>query len=644
MAYVPPHLRNKGKSGGSGTAPPADVGGGGGGRDFGGGGRGGGGGYDDRRGGGGGGRDFGGRGGGGGRDDDRRGGGGRSYESAGGGAAPAASSSGGNSRWADFGEPTRHMRGDFGRGGGGSAPPGFHGDTRSNARMERTIFGDASTAGTAVGINFDKYDKIPVEVSGDNPPEPVESFEAMDLPQTIRDNLARSRYSKPTPVQKYSLPCGQAGRDMMACAQTGSGKTAGFLLPVISLLLSEGAPEVPPEPSGSRSRRRKVYPYALVLSPTRELTVQIYDEAQKFCYCTGILPQVVYGGEPVREQARNLSRGCDLLVATPGRLSDLIDRGMVNLRACKFLVLDEADRMLDMGFEPQIRKIVEQEGMPNVAEGRKSLMFSATFPANIQRLASDFMGDYIFLAVGVVGSAAKDIKQTLEHVDDRDKKEFLIDLLRTHIPKGQLTLVFTATKRNADHLEDTLCRLGFPATSIHGDRSQRERMEALASFKSGRTPVMVATDVAARGLDINNVMYVINFDMPNSVDDYVHRIGRTGRCGNEGNAISFMNDKNGRIARDLYDLMMDNDQQVPDWLESLSQRSYGGGGGGGKRRGGGGAKFGGRDARSSRGGGGGGGGRDRDRGRDRDYGGGGGGFGGGFGGGGGGGRDNSSWD
>ena len=533
------------------------------------------------------------------------------------------------------------MRGDY-QGGSGSSPPGFHGDTRSNARMERTIFGDAA-AGTTVGINFDKYDKIPVEVSGDNPPEPIADFQLMDLPQAVLDNLERARYAKPTPVQKYSVPCGHGGRDMMACAQTGSGKTAGFLLPVISLLLRDGAPEVPPEPSRSTSRRRKVYPYALILSPTRELTVQIYDEAQKFCYCTGILPQVVYGGEPVREQARNLSRGCDLLVATPGRLSDLIDRGMVNLSACMFLVLDEADRMLDMGFEPQMRKIVEQSGMPGSADGRKSLMFSATFPANIQRLASDFMGDYIFLAVGVVGSAAKDIKQVVEHVDDRDKKEFLIDLLRTHIPEGDLTLVFTATKRNADHLEDVLCRIGFPATSIHGDRSQRERMEALASFKSGRTPVCVATDVAARGLDINNVMWVINFDMPNSVDDYVHRIGRTGRCGNEGNAISFMNDRNGRIARDLYDLLMDNDQAVPEWLEGMSRRSYGGGGGGrgGGRKKGGGGKFGGRDARrSGGGGGGGGGGRDRDRNRDRDSFGGGGG---GFGGGGGGGSDNSSW-
>jgi ATP-dependent RNA helicase DDX3X len=272
-------------------------------------------------------------------------------------------------------------------------------------------------------------------------------------------------------------------------------------------------------------------PEALVLAPTRELASQIQEEAKEFTYCSGIASVVVYGGADVREQLREIDRGADLLVATPGRLVDLIERGRLAMDNVRFLVLDEADRMLDMGFEPQIRRIVEEEGMPQ-GDRRQTMMFSATFPPPIQRLASDFLRDYIFLTVGRVGSASKDVTQTVEFVENKDKLDTLMRFLM-NIEEG-LILIFVETKRSCDYIEDMLCSRVFPACSIHGDKSQREREESLRSFKRGQTPVMVATDVAARGLDIPNVTQVVNFDLPTNIDDYVHRIGRTGRAGNTG--------------------------------------------------------------------------------------------------------------
>jgi ATP-dependent RNA helicase DDX3X len=256
---------------------------------------------------------------------------------------------------------------------------------------------------------------------------------------------------------------------------------------------------------------------------------------------------------------------------------------------------------LDMGFEPQIRRIVQEEGMPSE---RQTFMFSATFPTEIQRLASDFMQDYTFLAVGRVGAASKDVTQRIVWVDQDEKIDFVMDFLG-RVPEG-LILIFVETKRGCDILEDILYQRGFPTSSIHGDKSQREREDALKMFKSGRTPIMVATDVAARGLDIPNVTQVINFDLPSQIDDYVHRIGRTGRVGNIGNALSLINDKNKNIARDLTELLIENEQECPEWLERFSGfggrqsggRSGGRGGGGGSnsRHGG---RFGARDYRQS---------------------------------------------
>uniref|UniRef100_A0A6U3ARI6 RNA helicase n=1 Tax=Paramoeba aestuarina TaxID=180227 RepID=A0A6U3ARI6_9EUKA len=421
---------------------------------------------------------------------------------------------------------------------------------------------------------------------------------------------------------------------MMACAQTGSGKTATFLFPIIAKLIRR--PPIPKDGSSGVYQRRKAYPQSLIIAPTRELATQIFEEARKFSYKTGLHAVVVYGGASIGNQLHELERGsCDILVATPGRLTDIIERGRISLSKIIFLVLDEADRMLDMGFEPQIRRIVEGEDMPRTGQ-RQTLMFSATFPKAIQMLASCFLTDYIFLRVGRVGSTTDLVTQKFLKVNEEEKREVLCDLIQNC--RDGLTLIFVETKKSADYLEHYLCSQQFPAISIHGDRTQSEREYALRSFKNGTTPFLIATNVASRGLDIRQINFVINYDMPNDIDEYVHRIGRTGRAGKAGVATSLVSPANKGIVRELIDILAETGQDIPPWLESM--KSYGGMRGGSRRRGGGGgggdSRFGGRDYRQSSGGGksGGGGGR-------RHEGGGGGGSSGGYGGGGGGSWDNN---
>lgn len=436
----------------------------------------------------------------------------------------------------------------------------------SNERMEQELFSASNT-----GINFEKYDDIPVEATGANSPPHIDTFQDVNMGEIIMGNIELSRYDRPTPVQKHAIPIIISRRDLMACAQTGSGKTAAFLLPILSQIYAEGPGEAlksAKAQDSSKYGRRKQYPIALVLAPTRELAVQIYDESRKFAYRSKVRPSVVYGGADIGQQIRDLERGCHLLVATPGRLVDMIERGKVGLDYCKYLVLDEADRMLDMGFEPQIRRIVEQDAMPP-KDVRQTLMFSATFPKEIQILARDFLDEYIFLAVGRVGSTSENITQKVVWVEEQDKRSFLLDLLNA-TGKDSLTLVFVETKKGADSLEDFLYREGYACTSIHGDRSQRDREEALHQFRSGKCPILVATAVAARGLDISNVKHVINFDLPSDIEEYVHRIGRTGRVGNLGLATSFFNEKNSNITKDLLDLLVEAKQEVPSWLENLA--------------------------------------------------------------------------
>ncbi|XP_023739136.1 DEAD-box ATP-dependent RNA helicase 37 [Lactuca sativa] len=453
----------------------------------------------------------------------------------------------------------------------------------------------SETENKSMAINFDAYEDIPVEITGSDVPKPVNTFADIDLGGSLNDNIKnRCKYVKPTPIQRHAIPVALAGRDLMACAQTGSGKTAAFCFPIICGVLKIQSPV----PYG---RREMVsYPLALILSPTRELCCQIFEEAKKFCHQTGVKVAVAYGGAPIQHQLRSFEKGVDILVATPGRLTDMIERSRVSLKKIKHLALDEADRMLDMGFEPQIRKIVECLDMPPPGQ-RQTMLFSATFPSEIQRLASDFLSNYIFLSVGRVGSSTDLIVQKVVFVEDEEKREYLRNLLHDqkangNLGKNALIVIFVETKRAADTLENWLCRIGFPATAIHGDKVQYEREKALRSFKNGMTPILVATDVASRGLDIPCVAHVINFDLPRDIDSYVHRIGRTGRAGKSGLATAFFNSKNSVIAKSLSDLMKESHQEAPNWLDeyassysSSSDRRYGSG------------KFGARDFRSGNG-------------------------------------------
>jgi len=412
-------------------------------------------------------------------------------------------------------------------------------------------------------LDFEKYDEIPVETSGREVPSPIQAFKDVELGRIVMENIRAVGYDRPTPVQKHGIPVVMNSRDLMACAQTGSGKTAAFLLPIIAKLSQS---------SGSyndyyrRGPAMKGFPQCLIVAPTRELACQIFDEAKKFSFHTPIKSAVVYGGSSIGPQLRSLEYGCDLLVGTPGRLMDIMERGKVSWTNIKYLVLDEADRMLDMGFEPQIRKIVESTDMPRKGQ-RRTLMFSATFPKEIQQLAASFLEDYIFLAVGRVGSTTELVTQKFVRVEEYGKQAALLELLSTS-PKG-LTLIFVETKRTADILGNFLFAKGYPATSIHGDRTQRDRTAALHTFSVGQTPYLVATNVAARGLDIENVLQVINYDMPGDIDDYVHRIGRTGRAGKTGISTSFITSNNLNIVPKLLDLLDESNQTTPDWLAAL---------------------------------------------------------------------------
>ncbi|XP_066096970.1 probable ATP-dependent RNA helicase DDX4 [Saccopteryx bilineata] len=425
---------------------------------------------------------------------------------------------------------------------------------------EDTIFAHYQT-----GINFDKYDSILVEVSGHDAPPAILTFEEAKLCQTLSNNIAKAGYTKLTPVQKYSIPIILSGRDLMACAQTGSGKTAAFLLPILAHMMHDGV-------TASRFRELQE-PECIIVAPTRELINQIYLEARKFSFGTCVRAVVIYGGTQFGHSVRQIVQGCNVLCATPGRLMDVISKEKIGLGQVKYLVLDEADRMLDMGFGPEIKKLVSCPGMPS-KEQRQTLMFSATFPEEIQRLAGEFLKpNYLFVAVGQVGGACVDVQQSVLQVGQYSKREKLVEILRNI--GDERTMVFVETKKKADFIATFLCQEKISTTSIHGDREQREREQALRDFRCGKCPVLVATSVAARGLDIENVQHVINFDLPSTIDEYVHRIGRTGRCGNPGRAVSFFDPESDRhLAQPLVKVLSDAQQDVPAWLEEVAFSTY----------------------------------------------------------------------
>lgn len=350
-------------------------------------------------------------------------------------------------------------------------------------------------------------------------------FSDFGLPSTILQALTEERYTTPTPIQAQAIVPALQGRDLLGCAQTGTGKTAAFALPILARLLAET-----PDPA----RRRPGAPRALVLAPTRELATQIGESFATYGRRSGLRGTTIFGGVSQFHQVRALERGVDVLVATPGRLIDLLDQGRVDLRSIRFLVLDEADRMLDMGFIQPIRRIVAALSKP---PARQTLLFSATMPPEIMRLADALLHRPVKVAVAPVASAAPRIRQSVYLVPRAMKPALLRHLLAD--AGVQRALVFTRTKHGADRLRRHLNQAGIAADAIHGNKAQNQRQRALDAFRSGRSRVLVATDVAARGLDVDCVTHVFNFDMPVEPEAYVHRIGRTGRAGASGDAVSF---------------------------------------------------------------------------------------------------------
>ena len=350
------------------------------------------------------------------------------------------------------------------------------------------------------------------------------SFDQLGLSADILRAVADEGYTTPTPVQEQAIPLVLAGRDLLAAAQTGTGKTAAFVLPILERLRAQANTSFSPARHPVR---------ALILTPTRELAMQVSDSVRAYGRHVPLRAGVVYGGVPVDPQIKELLRGLEILVATPGRLLDHVGQRSVSLGQVEVLVLDEADRMLDMGFLPDIRKIVDL-----LPKRRQNLLFSATFPEEIRKLAATLLTDPATVEVAPRNTPIDLVRQLVYPVDRDRKRALLAHLIRHH--DWHQVLVFTRTKIAASRLAGDLLRDGVEAVAIHSDRTQGERTRALEAFRSGDVRVLVATDVAARGLDIEDLPYVVNYELPTTPEAYIHRIGRTGRAGTTGEAISLV--------------------------------------------------------------------------------------------------------
>ncbi|KAL4647862.1 putative ATP-dependent RNA helicase DDX17 [Arapaima gigas] len=410
--------------------------------------------------------------------------------------------------------------------------------------------------------------KKEITVRGTGCPKPVTAFHQANFPQYVMDVLVQQNFKEPTPIQAQGFPLALSGRDMVGIAQTGSGKTLAYLLPAIVHINHQPYLE------------RGDGPICLVLAPTRELAQQVQQVAYDYGKSSRIKSTCVYGGAPKGPQIRDLERGVEICIATPGRLIDFLEAGKTNLRRCTYLVLDEADRMLDMGFEPQIRKIVDQ-----IRPDRQTLMWSATWPKEVRQLAEDFLRDYVQINVGALElSANHNILQIVDVCMENEKDNKLIQLMEEIMAeKENKTIIFVETKKRCDELTRRMRRDGWPAMCIHGDKSQPERDWVLSEFRSGKAPILIATDVASRGLDVEDVKFVINYDYPNSSEDYVHRIGRTARSTNKGTAYTFFTPGNLRQARDLVRVLEEAHQAINPKLLQLVDSGRGGGGGGRSR-------------------------------------------------------------
>lgn len=430
-----------------------------------------------------------------------------------------------------------------------------------------------------------------ITTQGHNIPRPVFNFNELNLPTELAAVIQQQGWPAPTPIQAQAWPMALSGRDIVGIARTGSGKTIAFMLPALIHIMNQS-----PLSRGDG-------PIVLVLVPTRELAQQAAEWARSFGLPCNVKHCCVYGGAPKGPQLRDIERGSEICIATPGRMLDFLETRKVNLNRCTYLILDEADRMLDMGFEPQLRKIVDQ-----IRPDKQTLMFSATWPKEVQQLARSFASDYIQVNVGSAELHANhNILQIVEVMTETEKETRLQTLL-SEIGKNQgcKTIIFVETKRKCNDLHYRMKRERYPVGCIHGDKGQSERDYALQQFKNNNCPILLATDVAARGLDVKDVKFVINYDYPNNSEDYIHRIGRTARADKTGTAYTFFTQGNRNKATDLLAVLKEAKQQVPDELQQMAFTSGGGGGGGRSWYGGGGGfRSGGGGFRGRRGGNGG---------------------------------------
>ncbi|POS84939.1 hypothetical protein EPUL_002483 [Erysiphe pulchra] len=437
--------------------------------------------------------------------------------------------------------------------------------------LERQLFG--SEFHVKSGIDFQKLSTIKVVQEGEIRINPIFSFKDAGLHPVMLRNVELAGYEIPTPIQQYCLPAVFKGYDVVACAQTGSGKTAAFLIPTLSKLMGKAKKLCAPRPNPAKFQEGitdpvRAEPLICIVVPSRELATQIFDEARRFCYRSMLRPCVVYGGGPIREQIHQLQKGCDVLIGTPGRLVDFINRPhILTLKRLKYMIIDEADEIVGANWEDQMKTIMsggdQEEGNINY------LMFSATFPKQARQLAKEHLAmNHLRIRVGRAGSTHVNIKQEIIHVDPALKRTALQQYLLSMPPAR--TIIFVNSRRSADELDDFLFNSAFPCTSIHSDRTQREREDSIRAFRTGKTPILIATGVSARGLDIHNVMAVINFDLPSpmygGIEEYCHRIGRTGRIGNTGVAMSFFTARDEDLAPSLVKFLLETHHPIPDFL------------------------------------------------------------------------------
>ena len=397
-------------------------------------------------------------------------------------------------------------------------------------------------------------------------------FTELGLAEPVLRAVRNEGYETPTPIQAKSIPAVLAGRDVVGIAQTGTGKTAAFVLPLLTRLLEEN------KQAPGRSCR------ALILAPTRELASQIAESIAVYGKGTGLSHAVIFGGVKPGPQIRALAKGLDILVATPGRLLDHMGEGKARLDLTSTVILDEADQMLDLGFMPAIRRLLQAVGKP-----RQTVMYSATMPSAIRKLADDFLHDPVTVSVTPQSKPVDRIDQSVMYVNTADKPAALTDLMAKEV--GKRTLVFTRTKRGADKVAKSLAAYGHKVNAIHGNKSQPQREKALAAFKTGETPVLVATDIAARGIDVDDVALVVNYELPNVSESYVHRIGRTARAGASGRAVAFCAPDERTLLADIEKLMgfkVRGLNDAPPFVAGLPKpgAGKGQGRGGGQRQGG----------------------------------------------------------